>query len=287
MPITMQHERDNVYRVGARRTVTEVGPRPLPGSNWWARSGASSRSGFCLSFREFEGWERHGGLERPVVLHRGYGDRIEQIAIVGPERSGREGAMMFAAADLRRAPVEFFNEETPSTAHVWWLSYIDGIVMRASGLRSFEEGCRSGMKQQKRARRTAAIVTAMSLLVQPAVPLIGGLARRGRRDQAGRRRQSRRRRSPRRPQQRRRGPRRPRPQQRRSMAGGHVSTIFRAAALSSCISLKSRAGSGRHLDHSAPWPIARRRVTSRSIGTISSRRTQTCLSTERSSTSSS
>ena len=44
--------------------------------------------------------------------------RIERIAIVGPDR-WRAETMMFAAADLRRAPVEFFKEDALDAARAW------------------------------------------------------------------------------------------------------------------------------------------------------------------------
>ena len=47
-----------------------------------------------------------------------HGDSIERIAIVGDER-WRGEALMFAAADLRRAPVEFFAESALAEARAW------------------------------------------------------------------------------------------------------------------------------------------------------------------------
>ncbi len=47
-----------------------------------------------------------------------HGDDIERIAIAGPER-WRSETMMFAAADLRKAPVEFFGEGALADARAW------------------------------------------------------------------------------------------------------------------------------------------------------------------------
>ena len=47
-----------------------------------------------------------------------YGDAITRIAIVGDER-WRSEMLMFAAADLRKAPVEFFSEGAITTARAW------------------------------------------------------------------------------------------------------------------------------------------------------------------------
>ena len=49
------------------------------------------------------------------------GDAIERIAIVGDER-WRDLMMMFASADLRRAPVEFFPERDLERARAWLCS---------------------------------------------------------------------------------------------------------------------------------------------------------------------
>jgi hypothetical protein len=47
-----------------------------------------------------------------------YGDAIERIAIVGDER-WRDLALMFAAADLRKAPVEYFAPDAIAEARGW------------------------------------------------------------------------------------------------------------------------------------------------------------------------
>jgi hypothetical protein len=47
-----------------------------------------------------------------------HGDAITRIAIVGDER-WRDLAMMFASADLRKAPVEFFPENAMAQARAW------------------------------------------------------------------------------------------------------------------------------------------------------------------------
>ena len=65
----------------------------------------------------FDGWELHAGWNDLYFYVRN-GDSIERIAIVGPER-WRSEALMFAAADLRRAPVEFFREDALTDARRW------------------------------------------------------------------------------------------------------------------------------------------------------------------------
>jgi hypothetical protein len=105
MPMNLSPEGDNVFRIDVHgllrkadfersqeRLVTEmnrVGPVRLL---------------FVLD--RFEGWEP-GDNWSDLTFYVTHGDRIERIAIVGDER-WRGGAMMFAAADLRKGPVEFF-----------------------------------------------------------------------------------------------------------------------------------------------------------------------------------
>jgi hypothetical protein len=116
MPITMQHERGNVYRVelgGPLRKLDLDRCQDLLVSE----IGRIGPIRLLIVLQEFEGWERHGNWN-DLSFYIGYGDHIERIAIVGPAR-WRDESMMFAAADLRRAPVEFFNEDTLGSARLW------------------------------------------------------------------------------------------------------------------------------------------------------------------------
>ena len=54
----------------------------------------------------FDGWDPRDNWS-DLRFYATLGDRIERIAIVGDER-WRSEALMFAGADLRRAPVEYF-----------------------------------------------------------------------------------------------------------------------------------------------------------------------------------
>jgi SpoIIAA-like len=67
----------------------------------------------------FEGWEP-GDNWSDLTFYVTHGDRIERIAIVGDER-WRGGSLMFAAADLRKAPVEFFpsGPQAANAARSW------------------------------------------------------------------------------------------------------------------------------------------------------------------------
>jgi stage II sporulation SpoAA-like protein len=75
----------------------------------------SARLLFVL--QDFEGWEQDEHWS-DLAFYVKRGDAIERIAIVGAER-WRDLAMMFASADLRRAPVEFFAEDQIGRARAW------------------------------------------------------------------------------------------------------------------------------------------------------------------------
>jgi hypothetical protein len=70
--------------------------------------------------REFQGWEPRTDWN-DLTFFVTHGDAIERIAIVGPQR-WRSESLMFAGADLRRAPVEFFAEEDAPRASSWLTS---------------------------------------------------------------------------------------------------------------------------------------------------------------------
>jgi hypothetical protein len=65
----------------------------------------------------FEGWEPHADWSN-LAFYVQYGDAIRRIAIVGSER-WRSEMLMFAAADLRKGPVEFFPEGDMTRARAW------------------------------------------------------------------------------------------------------------------------------------------------------------------------
>jgi hypothetical protein len=116
MPVTMQHDRNNIFRVelrGAlRRTELECCQNQL--KTEMDRVGPV-RLLFVLD--EFDGWEPDASWNN-LSFYVGHGHRIERIAIVGPER-WRSQTLMFAGADLRRAPVEFFAEHAIVDARAW------------------------------------------------------------------------------------------------------------------------------------------------------------------------
>ena len=65
----------------------------------------------------FEGWEPHTAWN-DLSFYFAHGDALTRIALVGEER-WRSEALMFAAADLRRGPVEFFAPSEMDEAQAW------------------------------------------------------------------------------------------------------------------------------------------------------------------------
>ena len=116
MSITMENERGNVYRLEIRGTLSK---RDLDQCQA-ALAGEIARVGpvkLLFVLAGFEGWEPHAAWN-DLTFYVKQGDNIERIAIVGAER-WRGEALMFAGADLRKAPVEFFSEEAAAAARAW------------------------------------------------------------------------------------------------------------------------------------------------------------------------
>jgi SpoIIAA-like len=116
MPIAMERERDNVFRVEVRGMLRWSELESCQGR----LAGEMSRIGpvrLLFVLDGFEGWEPDARWN-DLSFYVRHGDSIERIAIVGPER-WRDMTMMFAAADLRKAPVEFFREGAAGEARAW------------------------------------------------------------------------------------------------------------------------------------------------------------------------
>ena len=65
----------------------------------------------------FTGWDP-GAPWNDLAFYMKHGDAIERIAIVGPDR-WRSHMLMFAGADLRKAPVQYFPVGTAAEARAW------------------------------------------------------------------------------------------------------------------------------------------------------------------------
>jgi len=116
MSASLQHERDNVYRIDLRGVFQEheflAMQRLLA-----AELDGANRIRLLVMLTEFEGWERTATW-RDLTFYVRHGNDIERIAIVGDDR-WRAEALMFAAADLRDAPVAYFDAVQAAQARAW------------------------------------------------------------------------------------------------------------------------------------------------------------------------
>jgi hypothetical protein len=119
MPARLQHEQANVYRVEIRGTLRkqELERCQEELAREMARIGHVK---LLFLLEGFEGWEQRAAWN-DLTFYVKHGDKIERIAIVGDER-WRSHTMMFAGADLRKGPVEFFPEDRSADARAWLMT---------------------------------------------------------------------------------------------------------------------------------------------------------------------
>ncbi|HKW01539.1 MAG TPA: STAS/SEC14 domain-containing protein [Vicinamibacterales bacterium] len=116
MSLTLTPEGGSTYRLNAsgvmRKAEFEKCQQQL------AREIASHGHVKLLVLLErFEGWADADNWS-DLSFYMAHGDEIDRIAIVGDE-IWRSEALMFAVADLRRAPVEFFPTDKMTDARAW------------------------------------------------------------------------------------------------------------------------------------------------------------------------
>ena len=116
MPIAMHHESDNTYRLEFSGVVERAEFRRCEAQLASELDRVGSARLLCV-LKEFEGWEPHADWNN-LGFYMKHGNAIERIAIVGEQR-WRDVTMMFASADLRKAPVEFFPEDDIVQARAW------------------------------------------------------------------------------------------------------------------------------------------------------------------------
>ena len=116
MPIELQHEHDNIFRIELTSKLRQAEFQRCQEQilHEVSRLGPV-RLLFLLD--GFEGWDSQDNWSDLSFFVR-HGDSIARIAIVGEER-WRDLALMFAAADLRKAPVEYFGETDLVKARSW------------------------------------------------------------------------------------------------------------------------------------------------------------------------
>lgn len=116
MPITISAEPGNVYclRIGGVLEKGDLDRCQKRLAHDIARVGPV-RLLFVLD--GFEGWEPHANWS-DLTFYVQHDDDIERIAIVGDDR-WRSETLMFVGADLRKAPVNFYNEDALADARAW------------------------------------------------------------------------------------------------------------------------------------------------------------------------
>ena len=116
MAIELHHERDNIFRIDVTAKLRQAEFKQCQDQILQEVSRLGPvRLLFVLD--RFEGWESQDNWGDLSFFVR-HGDSIARIAIVGEER-WRDLALMFAAADLRKAPVEFFGASDLAKAQRW------------------------------------------------------------------------------------------------------------------------------------------------------------------------
>ncbi len=118
MPIALEQETDRVFRIEMRGLLRKADLDRCQSRLATEMSRlAPVRLLFVLDGFEAGSRETTGAT---LTFYAKYSDCIDRIAIVGDER-WRSEALMFAGADLRRAPVEFFagSASDDSAARAW------------------------------------------------------------------------------------------------------------------------------------------------------------------------
>lgn len=116
MSMSVQHEQNNVYRLDVRGTLQKHDFQRCQDVLIKEMSRVGNiRLLFVLD--AFEGWDQKDDW-RDMTFYTKYGSSIDRIAIVGDER-WRSETLMFAGADLRQAPVQFFPAAALGEARDW------------------------------------------------------------------------------------------------------------------------------------------------------------------------
>jgi hypothetical protein len=116
MPVSLNHESGNLYRVEIRGTLRKADLDRIQ-DELVAQMGPIGRARLLFVLEGFDGWAPQDNWS-DLSFYMTHGDSIERIAIVGDER-WRDEALMFAAADLRKGPVEFFPARAVAEARRW------------------------------------------------------------------------------------------------------------------------------------------------------------------------
>jgi hypothetical protein len=116
MPIAMHHEGGNLYRLEIRGTLRKADLERCQEA-LVAQMGRAGPVKLLFVLEGFDGWDPQDNWS-DLSFYVKHGEAIERIAIVGHEQ-WRSQTLMFAGADLRTAPVEFFPEHAAADARAW------------------------------------------------------------------------------------------------------------------------------------------------------------------------
>jgi SpoIIAA-like len=116
MPMAMHDEGGNLFRVEIRGRLRKAELEQCQS----ALAVAMNRIGLVkllFILEGFDGWDPQDNWS-DLSFYVKHGETIQRIAIVGDAR-WRSETLMFAGADLRKAPVEFFPEHAVAEARAW------------------------------------------------------------------------------------------------------------------------------------------------------------------------
>ena len=119
MPIALHHEGGDTYRLDISGRMERPEYVRLEGE----LAATLERAGAVRLLCVLENFEGFGTSEAwsNLDFYARHGDAIHRIAIVGNEQ-WRDESLMFAAADLRKAPVRYFVEADLARARQWLAS---------------------------------------------------------------------------------------------------------------------------------------------------------------------
>ena len=116
MSVALEHECANVYRLEFCGTLRKADFERCEERLTAEMDRVGPVRLLCV-LTQFDGWEPRTDWN-DLSFYTTRGRAIERIAIVGPPR-WRSEALMFAGADLRRAPVAFFPAGAAAAARAW------------------------------------------------------------------------------------------------------------------------------------------------------------------------
>jgi hypothetical protein len=116
MSLAMEHERDNIFRLDLQGTLRKIDLDRCQ-QQLVAEIERLGAVRLLIVLEDFTGWDPNAPWN-DLTFYVKHGDAIERIAIVGPDR-WRSHMLMFAAADLRKGPVEYFPPDATAEARAW------------------------------------------------------------------------------------------------------------------------------------------------------------------------